>query len=148
MLTSILSAICALSLGVSELSIQTDTVNVYIIDGKKVENFDGSQLVGKTISSYNIGKAENSKNGPIKIHIIKTDDPNAKKIAVQDNGDNKASSEPEVFVDGKKLSSVEFAKIKPEDIASVTIFKAGSKDALKWTKSKDKSAMVVELKKR
>lgn len=54
MLTSILSAICALALSATPVQAQADTVNLYIINGEKVTNFDGSQLVGKTISDYKL----------------------------------------------------------------------------------------------
>ena len=50
MLTSILSAVCALVLSSNSIASQGDTLNVYIIDGEKIENFDGSQLLGKTVS--------------------------------------------------------------------------------------------------
>lgn len=155
MLTSILSAICALSLGVSELSIQADTVNVYIIDGEKVENFDGSQLVGKTISSYRIGVSGDKGHGVLKIHTIQTgaQAANGRNITITGKNDKKetnvASSDKniEIFIDGKRVSQEEMKKLTPKEIASVAVFTAGSKEAMELTSSKDKGAIVVELKK-
>jgi len=40
---------------------------IYVIDGKQVENFDGSQLVGKTIINYSIDSEHN-------LHSIITSD--------------------------------------------------------------------------
>ena len=75
MLTSILSAVCALALGSSAMTSQADTVNVYMINGEKVTNFDGSQLCGKTVSDYRIGVATNNATGEVsKVHIIKTEE--------------------------------------------------------------------------
>ena len=55
MLTTILSALCALTLSGNIATAQADTLNVYMINGDKITNFDGSQLVGKTVSEYRIG---------------------------------------------------------------------------------------------
>ena len=40
--------------------------NVFIINGKKIENFDGSQLTGKKILSFNVIK--NDKGDVYNIH--------------------------------------------------------------------------------
>lgn len=69
MLTSILSAVCALALGSSAMTSQADTVNVYMINGEKVTNFDGSQLCGKTVSDYRIGVATNNATGEVSKYI-------------------------------------------------------------------------------
>ena len=76
MLTSILSAVCALVLSSNSIASQGDTLNVYIIDGEKIENFDGSQLVGKTVSDYKTMTSSSTSNGVTsvtKMHIIETD---------------------------------------------------------------------------
>ena len=73
MLTSILSAVCALVLSSNSIASQGDTLNVYIIDGEKIENFDGSQLVGKTVSDYKTMTSSSTSNGVTsvtKMHII------------------------------------------------------------------------------
>lgn len=43
--------------------------NIFIINGKKVENFDGSQLSGKKILSFRINKTDNGE-----IYTIYTDE--------------------------------------------------------------------------
>lgn len=60
MLTTILSSLCALTLSGNIATAQADTLNVYMINGDKITNFDGSQLVGKTVSEYRIGIATNN----------------------------------------------------------------------------------------
>ena len=52
--TLILTSLCALALNASAKPAATDTVDMYMIDNAKVEKFDGSQLVGKTIVSYDV----------------------------------------------------------------------------------------------
>ena len=67
----ILSAFCALALGAASPSVQADTTDVYVIDYVQVKDFNGSQLVGKTISTYNINLTE-AGSDIIRTHIIKT----------------------------------------------------------------------------
>lgn len=54
-------------LAVATMSAQEATKNIYIIDGEHVENFDGSQLTGKTIESYSIDTKHD-----INVHVIST----------------------------------------------------------------------------
>lgn len=168
MLTSILSAICALAL--SAIQVPADTVNLYIINGEKVTNFDGSQLVGKTVSDYKIMTATSSSNGVVtvtKVHNICTNGKQAKSVTVNSTtidlsqissvmvDDDVASysissvtSDIAVYIDGKKISREELGKIKPDQIAAITILKAGSKEAMALTKDKTINVMKVELKKK
>ena len=127
MLTSILSAVCALALGASAMTSQADTVNVYMINGGKVTNFDGSQLCGKTVSAYRICVAANNTTGEVsKVHIIETTKPVSSFIV---NGDHISGKDVLYVVDGVKTSSLDFIKIKQENIGSMTVCKAGSEEA-------------------
>ena len=56
-------------LNFATMSAQEVKKTIYVIDGKKVENFDGSQLKGKTIVNYTIDSEHN-------IHAIFTSDYN------------------------------------------------------------------------
>ena len=62
-------------LNFATMSAQEVKKTIYVIDGKKVENFDGSQLKGKTIVNYTIDSEHN-------IHAIFTSDykTNGRKI--------------------------------------------------------------------
>lgn len=176
MLTSILSAICALTLSSSAMTSQADTTNVYIINGENVTNFDGSQLVGKTVSDYRTMTSQSSSNGNVSVtrtHVIRTDgkkvasvssytttvsegSSDVAKITIVGTGDEKpvttvqtmhGANGIEVYVDGKKSTVEKMGKIKPDKIASLIIYKAGSKETAKYTDSKDKNVIIVELKK-
>lgn len=160
MLTSVLSVLCAAALSVSHVSNQADTTNVYFINGKAVENFDGSQLVGKTISAYRTGISDDKEHGTLKIHMIQTTagqdvqktDAQSFIIAVGKDGKTSrkftatSSNNTDVFINGKKSSREAMKKISPENIATVKSFTAGSKEAIELTSHKDKSALVIELK--
>ncbi len=145
MLTSILSAVCALVLGVSAMTGQTDTVNVYMINGEKVTNFDGSQIVGKTVSAYRIGVATNNATGEVsKVHIIETTKLVSSFVV---NGDHIPGKDVLYVVDGVKTSSLDFIKIKQENIGSMTVCKAGSKEAMEWTDDENVNVIKFETKK-
>lgn len=159
MLTSVLSAVCAAALGVSPVSSQADTTHVYFINGVQVENFNGSQLVGKTISAYRTGVSEDKEHGTLKLHIIQTDaaqnvqETGSKHFIIVGKDGKKSkkftatsSDNTDVFVNGKKSSREAIKKISPEKIASVQSFTAGSKEAVELTSRKDKNALVIELK--
>ena len=165
MLTFILSAVCALSLNAAP----ADTLDKYIINGEQVVKFDGSQLVGKTVSDYKVTVAKsNATDEAVRIHVIRTDGRKIKAIKssvvesfrVEDkdtefniNGKNYSNAEVTVlssttvyFVDGKKCDKDAFGKIKPESIASMTVYKPGSKGALKLSGKSDVAVIVVVTK--
>ena len=75
-----MSAICALNINASAVTASVDTLDRYIINNQTVGKFDGSQLVGKTISYYKIfltkGKSE---SGILRLHVILTDGRKAKE---------------------------------------------------------------------
>ncbi len=145
MLTSILSAVCALALGSSAMTSQADTVNVYMINGEKVTNFDGSQLCGKTVSDYRIGVATNNATGEVsKVHIIKTEE---HVSPLKLNGVQVMGQDVIYVVDGVKTSSLDFIKIKQENIGSMTVCKAGSEEAMEWTDDENVNVIKFETKK-
>ena len=95
----ILSSLCALALNVSSAESQQDTVHRYVIDNKKVENFDGSQLQGKTIKSYTVTESKNeSRNVVYELHSIETAnsafsyEKNEKRIEINEPGSKEAAT--------------------------------------------------------
>lgn len=177
MLTTILSAVCAVTLGASVVTTPADTLNVYMINGERVENFSGSQLIGKTVSDYKTMVSSSIVNGKTtitKIHVIRTDGKQSGQVTanmvtvgdgtsdncsitiVGSDADSKScvsmsglkEDKVEVFINGKKQSKTALEKLKPEDIASITMLRAGSKAAAKTTKSKDHDVILVTLKNR
>lgn len=69
MITLFLSALLASVPSTGNITAQTDTVNRYVIDGEHVSNFDGTQLAGKSIASYDIVTSQ-EKNKVVLNHII------------------------------------------------------------------------------
>lgn len=166
---------CALALSASPISSQTgsqaDTLNIYILNGTKVANFDGSQLVGKTVSDYKTMIATSNCNGVTtvtKVHNICTNGKKAKNMTMTTSTttvDGKEASsvssvkaddsyvsysvtgddsKMEVYIDGKKSTKEELGKLKPDRIASMTVMQAGSEAAMKLTKDKTVSVIMIE----
>ena len=69
MLTLMLSALLTSAPGTVSVEAKADTVNHYVIDGKPVSNFDGTQLAGKAIASYDITTTK-EKGKVVQNHII------------------------------------------------------------------------------
>ena len=128
--------------------------NVFIINGKKIENFDGSQLTGKKILSfivikndkgdvYNIHTDEilpdSLRNRPYKVstelHLITKDSlaignninksEKAGKREVEVTNFDMLNSKPLIVLDGKEDTG-SFNDIKPGDINSINVYKPGS----------------------
>ena len=173
MLGIFLSAICALNINASVMTVQADTLDRYIINNQKVERFDGSQLVGKTISYYKVVLAKGNSEGEIvRLHVILTDGQKAKVIEVKPatvgDGSNVGNGETVITVDGKtytdanptvisskaaiyvldgkKCDKEALTKIKPESISSMTVYKPGCKEAVELSGRKDVSVIKVVTK--
>ena len=105
-----------------------DTINRYIIDNKTVEHFDGSQLEGKKIVTYNLSTSDSS-NETIKIHYIRTDS------AVK-------AVDPVFIIDGKQVTKKKFEKLNPSEIKSITILKKDSPEAKQYSGSENGVILV------
>lgn len=111
---------------------------VFIVDGKKIPDFDGSILEGRKVLKYEVTVGKDA----VKIHKI-TLEPQ-KKLR---SADNKFSSTIFLLKGGKELTQSEMKKIDPATIKSITIFKKGDKKALTIDKrSKDADLCIIELK--
>lgn len=125
--------------------------NIFIINGKKVENFDGSQLSGKKILSFRINKTDNGelytiftdellpdsvKNRIVQVttnvyEIKKGMQADAEKSAKKGKTEvhvDVLSTKPLIILDGEEYNG-SFNDIKPEDIKSVNVYKAGNEVA-------------------
>lgn len=173
MLGIFLSAICALNINASAVTASVDTLDRYIINNQTVGKFDGSQLVGKTISYYKIfltkGKSE---SGILRLHVILTDGRKAKEIEEKSSADGEEggvgnvetvvtidgktytnanstiiSSKAAIYIiNGKKCDKEALTKIKPESIASMTVYKPGCKEAVELSGRKDVAVIKVVTK--
>lgn len=174
MLGIFLSAICALNINASAMTASVDTLDRYIINNQAVGRFDGSQLVGKTISYYKIVLTKgNSESEIVRLHVIRTDGRKAKVIEVKSSADGEEggvgnvetvvtidgktytnaknstiiSSKAAIYIiDGKKCDKEALTKIKPESIASMTVYKPGCKEAVELSGRKDVAVIKVVTK--
>lgn len=128
--------------------------SVFIINGKKIENFDGSQLTGKKILSFNVIKNDKGdvynihtdeilpdslRNRPYKVstelHYITKDtlangnninkSEKTGKMEVEVTNFDMLNSKPLIVLDGKEYTG-SFNYIKPGDINSINVYKPGS----------------------
>lgn len=146
--TLILTSLCALALNASAKPAATDTVDMYVIDNEKIEKFDGSQLVGKTIVSYDVmlakGKADNEV---IRTHAITTLSGRLQSLKGQLSGlhiqDGTAvkgqDAEPLYIIDG---SEADPHSLDPVNIVSIDVCKPGSEKALSYGE-KGRNGVVV-----
>ncbi len=131
--TTVLSLFCtALLLSAAPFTASPDTLNRYVVDGKQVESFDGSQLEGKKITSYRTTVASTA-DGAIRIHRIQT------------KGSSK-SLDPIYVVDGKMVSKKVFERMHSSDIESITIVKNGSQKDVKQYPGWENGVVLVETK--
>ena len=128
--------------------------NVFIINGKKIENFDGSQLTGKKILSFNVIKNDKGdvytihtdeilpdslRNRPYKVstkllYITKDTLANGNNInksekavkrEVEVTNFDMLNSKPLIILDGKEYTG-SIDDIKSGDINSINVYKPGS----------------------
>lgn len=128
----LLSTICAVALGAASPSVQADTTDIYMIDYVEVKDFNGSQLVGKTISTYNIN-VTNVGSRVVQTHIIKTVlSGNSMKAAAPGLSPGFAGLVPlepaEIdnavfFLNGSRVSQQTFNYLDTNDIAEVKALK-------------------------
>ncbi|MBR1557803.1 MAG: hypothetical protein IJ647_08605 [Prevotella sp.] len=94
--------------------------NFYVIDGKRVENFDGSQLIGKTIKHYDLKRLEHTT-----IHNIFTTDDWVKI----EGGSSTSMRSPLIVVDGQEFTGNIYTDIGTDNIKSMDVYEADSEVA-------------------
>lgn len=103
----------------SSMASKADTLRIYTIDGKRIPNFTGKELIGKTIKNYRINTnvLPTPKRDVTEIHIITTTTPPVAKPA------------PHYLIKGREqeLTEKEFNKISPSKIKAIEILKEGTK---------------------
>ena len=124
----------------SSMASKADTLRIYTIDGKRIPNFTGKELIGKTIKNYqvNTNVLPAPKRDVIEIHIITTTTPPAPK------------PDPHYLIKGREqeLTKEEFNKISPSKIRAIEILKEGTKAILERDLKDDgRSYVIVTLKK-
>ena len=103
----------------SSTASKADTLRIYSIDGERIPNFTGKELIGKTIKNYQINTnvLPAPKSDVTEIHIITTTTPPVAKPA------------PHYLIKGREqeLTEEEFNKISPSKIKAIDVLKEGSK---------------------
>lgn len=103
----------------SSMASKADTLRIYTIDGERIPNFTGKELIGKTIKNYRINTnvLPTPKRDVTEIHIITTTTPPVAKPA------------PHYLIKGREqeLTKEEFNKISPSKIKAIEILKEGTK---------------------
>ena len=128
MISFLTTMVCALGLSAGIITSPADPVNEYIINGNRVENFNGSQLKGKVIEDYTISVA-----GDKHIHNITT---------------KESAPEPIYVVNGKKVPKDLVNSISPADIKSMTVLKnATQPEAAKYNGGTNASVILIVTKK-
>lgn len=155
----IITIFCAALFMASSSAQTSKTTEKYIIDGREITNFDGSQLKDKVILDYKIEPgtecfvhrittADSLKNLKVKLDGWKIDIPK-----IFDEGANKGKYKLVIkkdkllyIVDGvEKKSGLE--GIDPTNIASVTVFKPGSKEALSYGEAGKNGVVIIKTRK-
>lgn len=127
-----LIALCALSLSSQAQEVKKDTVDKYVIDREPIEQFDGSRLIGKTISKYSI-EYHDLGHVVLRQHSIFTGDNHLRiaptsSISIRTTTETKGP-DPLIVVDDKEITNAEMSRLTNEDIAEVFVYKPGSKAA-------------------
>ena len=104
----------------------SDTLNFYVINGQPVADFDGSQIEGKKIATYDITIITPPNEGPVRVHEITTEGYTHPAVAytIRPTGAGDMV-EPSYLIDGKKASKQEFEGLNPAEIKSITVEKDG-----------------------
>ena len=149
LILSLLFVLVCGGLKAAPLTAAPDTLQQYFINGKRVEKFDGSQLVGKTIEAYTIDNIISPyTHEPVRVHSIVTEDANLPKpsSSIQIR---KASGQPDpVFVvDGKQITKKEFETLNPAQIKSMTVIKNGAQEDVKKYAGWENGVILIETKK-
>lgn len=149
----LLSALCAMFLNTHNEEIRKDTIDRYVIDKQIVENFDGTQLEGKTISKYIIAYKDAGSVVERK-HVIFTHKNSVTigNVAINSttNGnylDGNSLVSGDVFsgifiVDGKETSVHELVNVA-NDIEHINVFKPGSDVAKSYGEKGNNGVIVV-----
>ena len=136
MTSFLFSALCALALNTGVLTAPPDTVNHYVIDNEPIENFDGSQLVGRKIKSYTITVVTNDSEKPTMVYRLHD--------ILTDQGTKPA--QPLYIIDGKAATKKDLQELDPKSIEYLSIYKAdNAKDYEKYGNTSG-GVVVVKLK--
>ena len=148
LILSLLLALVCGSLKAAPLTAPPDTLVQYYINGQRVEKFDGSQLVGRQIKSYEIDDIISPyTHGPVRIHSIVTEDANLPEPSKQIRFRTTQQTDPVFVIDGKQVTKKEFEALNPAKIKSMTVIKNGAQEEVKKYDGWENGVILVVTKK-
>ena len=118
------------------LTAPADTVSHYFIDGIHVAHFDGSQLVGKTIASYQILSHTLSTGVVLQAHDIRTERNEPLRPA------------PAYVIDGVQVTAEQLGTLRPSDIQNMTVIKNDTGEGIKQYAGWENGVVLIETKKK
>ena len=133
LILSLFIAFCC-HLNAAPLTAPADTLNDYYIDGIHVAHFDGSQLVGKTIASYQILSHTTSTGVVLRAHDIRTE------------RHEPIRPDPAYVIDGVQVTAEQFGTLRPSDILNMTILKNDAGEDIKQYVGWENGVILVETK--
>ncbi len=110
-----------------------DTLDRYLIDRQEVRQFDGSQLVGKKIVSYQITTVF-TDDETVRIHEILTEYAPSKP------------ADPAYVIDGRQVAKEEFEKLSPSGIKSMVVIKNGIREDVKQYAGWENGVILITTK--
>ena len=150
LILSLLAAfVCgSVNLHAAPLTAPPDTLVQYFINGQRVEKFDGSQLVGQKIESYEIDDIISPyTHGTVRVHSIVTEGANLPNVSYSIRVHSASETDPAFVVDGKQITKKDFEALNPAQIKSMTVIKNGSQEDVKKYEGWENGVILVETKK-
>lgn len=127
------------------LTAAVDTLNYYVINGQPVDKFDGSQVEGKKIVSYDITIITPPNQGPVRVHEITTEGYTHPEFSFKIRPTGASDLvDPVYVIDGKRASKKEFEKLNPTEVKSITVIKNGSQEEVKKYEGWENGVILVE----
>ena len=119
--------------------------NFYVIDGKRVENFDGSQLIGKTIKHYDLKRLEHTTihnifttddwvkieggSSATTVRVLSAEEATANGIPLTAGSMKASMRNPLIIVDGQEFTGNIYTDIGTDNIQSMNVYEADSEVA-------------------
>ena len=153
-ITLILSLLFAFTCGnglllAAPLTEAADTLDQYNINGQLLDHFDGTALLGKTITAYEMSIINHPDKGPVRIHVIHfnfAQEPAGQpRIVIRPSGTSLPPA-PAYVIDGKQVSAAEFEQLRPADIKNMTVISNGSQEEVKKYEGWENGVILVETK--
>ena len=119
--------------------------NHYFIDGHRIENFDGSQLEGKTVRHYELKRLEHvtihnifttddwvkisGTNSAATVRTLTAEEPGAEGLPLASGAVKAWMRTPLIIVDGEEFTGNIYKDIGTDNIKSIDVYQPGSEVA-------------------